>query len=319
MDDTEAASEAALSGVNAHRSAIQRELAGLPPGPMEGLAMLRRSIIDEATFRQLVREGHTKTKYTDAILGLRTQVLSAVQYASLWLKGWISEAEAKAGGALTGYDAATMDLLYQDRGRPATVRQAHIGFVRGGRLPGAGNNEEQTLRRAVEESNIRTEWFDILYAQRYTYPSAFVLRALAGDGTFNRAQTETILLESGWKPEYAQLAAQRWTTTSTGTTQKWADRARTRLFTATHDDYLDGNASEPDARTLMDGIGVSAGEQDAIIALWNLERQRTRKDLTQSQILKLYKRSIWTRDQALAALLDLGMRDTDAGALLDAG
>lgn len=319
MSDTDAAAEAKRSGINEDRSLIQREIAGLPPGAMDGLTLLRRGLVDEGIYRQIVREGHTKVKYTDALLGLRYQVLTAVQYASLWLKGWLTEAEAKRGGALTGYDADAMDLLYKDRGRPATVRQAHIGFARGGRLPGVGDDERATLRRSVEESNIRTEWFDLLYAQRYTYPSAFVLRALANDGTFTKDQTEQILLESGWKPEYATLAAERWTTKTTTVTSKWADRARSRLFTAAHDDYMDGNASADDARALLEAVGATTVEQDAIIELWNLERARTRKDLTQAQILKLYKKSIWTRDQAYAALLDIGMRDTDANALLDAG
>ena len=316
MSEPESEAEAERSGVNAQRSQIQRELAGLPPGAMDALVMLRRGLIDEATYRQIVREGHTKVKYTDALLGLRDRILTQTDAANLWLKGWISEAEAKRIGELNGYDAEAMDLLYQNRGRPATVRQAHIGYARGGRLPGAAN-EEETLRRAVEESNIRTEWFDILYAQRFTYPSAFVLRALAQDGTFTEAETRQILVESGWKPEWADAAASKWSqATGAGPGTKWADRARSRVFTDAWNDYLDGNADEAELRAALQAVGATGAEQDTIVNLANVDRQRTRRDLTQAQILKLYRRAIWPLDKSIAALEDQGMTPEDAADLL---
>lgn len=309
-------SEGGLQGYSNERMDLMFKMAGLPPGPMDGLTMLRRGLITESEYRALVAEGHTKTKYTDALLGLEPHILSQTDAANLWLRGWITEPEAKAIGQQNGYDGAAMDLLYKNRGRPATVRQAHIGFARGGRLPGAGNDEKETIRRSVQESNIRTEWFDLLYAQRYTYPSAFVLRALATDGTFSQAETEQILIESGWKPEWAAAASEKWTGSGAGPSTKWADRAKSQLFSAAHSDYMDGNADEVATRAMLARIGAVGAEQDAIVGIWEMERNRTRRDLTQAQILKLYKKSIWTQDQALAGLDDLGMDIADATALL---
>ena len=319
MSEADAAAEAALSGVSAERSLVQRELAGLPPGPETALTMLRRGIITDAEFAQMIREGNTKTKYVDEYLALQRQITSATTAAGLWLRGWITEAEAKAIGAENGYGPTEMEQLYLNRGRPATTRQVHIGYARGGRLPGA-SDERSAFEMAVRQSNIRTEYTDVLWASRYTYPSAFVIRALAQEGTFDRATTERILVESGWVPEYAGLAAAAWTKAdSAGPGTKWADRARSRVFTAAHDDFLDGNADEPDARAMLTAVGVGAAEQDTILTLWNLERSRTRKDLTQAQILKLVRKSIWTTDQGRAALIDLGMTDADADALIRAG
>jgi hypothetical protein len=318
MDEAAASHEAELSGVSPQRSAIQRQLAGLPPGAMDALVLLRRGHIDEATYRQIVREGHVKTKYTDALLALRNRILSAADWANLWLRGWVTEQEAKAGGARDGYGPKEMELLYLNRGRPATVRQAHIGFARGGRLPGAAN-EEETLRRSVQQSNIRTEWFDLLYAQRYTYPSAFVIRALTQEGTFDRATSERILIESGWNPEYARLAAEAWSGAGAGAPKmRWAERARSRLFTSAHNDYMDGNADEADARALLAPLGLAPSEADTVLALWNLERARSRRDLTQAQILKLVKKGIWPAAQGQTALEDLGMDAGDAADLLTA-
>ena len=318
MTEDEARDEAALSGVAPPRSAIQRQLAGNPPGPMDGLDLLRRGIITEAEYVQLVREGRIKTKYTDALLGLREHIIPGREAAGLWLRGWLTEGEAKARGALDGWAPEEMELLYQNRGRPATVRQIHIGYARGAKLAGAAN-EEEAIQTAVKQSNIRTEYADLLSAQRYSYPSPFVIRALAQAGTFDNSTTRQILIESGWRPDYAELTADAWTrATGAGPSTKWADRARSSLYSALRSDYVDGGADEALTRDGLTRVGATGAEQDAIIALWEWERSNVRRDLTQAQILKLYKKAIWTREQAQLALDDLGMDAGDASDLLDA-
>src|SRR5262249_50643014 len=184
------------------------KMAGLPPGPMEGLEMVRRGIPLPDGFDGLVAEGHTKTKYTAALYALKDHILSGHELAGLVIRGWLTETEALPLAAKDGWAAPEFRQLVLNRGRPATVRQAHIGYQRGGRLPGAAN-ERETLLRAVQESDIRTEWFDLLYAQRYTYPSAFVLRALTEDGTFSGADTEQILIGSGGRPERRESASRK--------------------------------------------------------------------------------------------------------------
>lgn len=316
IDD--AAADAQLQGVQPDDFQTMVDVTGMPPGPETLQEWTRRGIITAEQLDQGIREGHTKTKYLPEYRASLQRVLGATEYAGLWLRGWITEAQAKAGGALTGYSAEDMQLLYLNRGRPATTRQVHIGYARGGKLPGA-SGEREAFDMAVRQSNVRTEYADLLWAQRYTYPSAFVIRALAQDGTFSRDQTQAILVESGWPPEYAALAADAFTTPkSGGTSQKWADRARTRVFTAAWSDFMDGNADEQALREMLDAIPVPAAEQDAIVALAKVERNLERRDLTQAQVVKLYKKGVYQRDRALAALEDLGMTADDATALLDA-
>lgn len=316
LDD--AADDAELQGLTRADFETMVDVTGLPPGPETLQEWARRGIITEAELAQGIREGHTKTKYIDEYVASLERVLSAPEYAGLWLRGWLTEQEAKKGGALTGFGAEEMELLYKNRGRPATTRQVHIGWQRGGRLPGAAT-EREAFETAVKQSNIRTEYADLLWKSRYTYPSAFVLRALTADGTFTAAQAEEALVHSGWRPDWAKLAAEKWAGGSGETASgKWADRARARLFTAAHADYMDGNASDDDARALLTAVGATAAEQTTIIGLWNLERERTRRDLTQAQILRLYKKSIWPRERAQAALEDLDLEPGDASDLLDA-
>ena len=313
----EAAADAELQGVDAGDFTTMVDVTGLPPGPETLQEWTRRGIITQAELGQGIREGHMKTKYIDEYVASLERVLSAPEYAGLWLRGWITEAEAKAGGAQTGYSSDEMDLLYKNRGRPATVRQIHIGYARGASLPGAAN-EEEALETAVKQSNIRTEYVGLLKAQRYTYPSPFVIRALAQAGTFDTATTRQILIESGWRPDYAELTADAWTgADEAAPSAKWADRARSSLFSALRADYMDGGADEPLTRDGLARVGATGGEQDAIITMWEWERDNVRRDLTQAQILKLYKKTVWQREQALARLEDLGMESGDASDLLD--
>jgi hypothetical protein len=306
-------------GVPEDRARVLAQLVGLPPGVMELLDMWNRGVITETAVEHGIREGHTKTKWTSALKELRHHLLSPTDVAGLRLRGWIDKAEADRLGLLRGASSQTMEYLYLNRGRPATAHQIHVGFARGGRHPTIGNDEKETIRAAVAQSDIRPEWFDLLWAQRYTMPSAFVLRALTQDGTFTEGQAENVLLESGWRPDLAKAAATKWAGSGAGPSTKWADRARGYIFTAAHGDYLDGNADEPDARAMLAAVGAVGAEQDSIISLWNLERARTRKDLTQAQILKLFRKNIWPQAQAHAALVDLGMDAGDADDLLQAG
>ncbi len=135
VDQSRQYAEAALQGVTNERAEIQFQLSGLPPGPETMQLAVTRGVADRATFDQAIREGHTKTKYTELLFELRMHVLSATQWATAWLKGHATEAQAKAGGAAVGYGPAEMDLLYLNQGRPATPRQIHLGYARGSSLP----------------------------------------------------------------------------------------------------------------------------------------------------------------------------------------
>src|SRR5262249_13847615 len=136
------------------------------------------------------------------------QVLQAHEYATAYLKGHATQAEMYAGGALTGYTPEQMDLLYLDRGRPATARQIRVGYARGARVEGVTGDVEAAIDVSTKLSDIRPEYAPIERAASYSLPSAFVLRGLTQSGAFTEAQAEQILLQSGWLPEYAKSAAQ---------------------------------------------------------------------------------------------------------------
>jgi hypothetical protein len=317
MSQAAATAEAELQGVTADRFAVLVANTGLPPGPETLLAWLRRGIITQAQFETGILEGHTKPKYIPFYEAARAPVLGATEYANLWLRGWISDAERDAGGELTGYTAEQMDLLSKDRGRPATTHQVHIGFVRGGRLPGVGNNERATFSRAVKESNIRPEWEDILWAQRYSYPSAFVLRALVQSGDITRAEGEQALLFSGWEPTFAAKVSQAWAGGgTTATANPRVKRAQDQVFNAAHRSYLDATKTRAEVTAALERIGLDAATAGQVIDLWDAENAILVKPLTPSQIKKAYTSGEIQVDDATARLVAQQWSTADAALYL---
>lgn len=320
IDDTRQYAEAALQGVNAERAEIQFKTVGLPPGVETGLEMLRRNIIQEPTFREMVREGHTKTKYTDNLLDLKDVLLTPATLVALRLKGWIETPEFHTRMAQHGYSAADADDWYHSSGRPATTHQIHIGYARGASVPGA-SSETEAIRQGVERSNVRPEYFDVLNAGKYTLPSGFQIRGEAQKGTIDVQETEDLLLQSGWMPKWAKHFAEAWhATTAGGGGQSYVDKAKAQLWTRTHTSYLAAEIDEAEAREKLPLAGVPAADVDAVIQVWNHEREVERKQLTPAQIKKALGKATlnvatglpWTHDEALAALINRGYSPTDA-------
>lgn len=316
IDANRANAEGALQGVTNERQQLRFEASGLPPGIGEALQMLRRSIIDQPTFAQIVREGHTKTKYTGELLALQDQVLSAATYVRGYLKGHITQQQMYAGGKLTGYKPADLDLWYLTEGRPATAHEIHIGYARGAKLPGAAN-ELDAIATAVKQSDIRPEYTEIIQANRFSYPSAFVLRSLAQAGDLgNAAAVQTILEEIGWRPDFAQKVAAAWVGGATTTSDPHTAKAQTQLWTTTHRSYVGEMIDDATATAALGVAGVSAAAVPAILSLWKEERSLIRKQLTPAQVKKAYRDGIYTETEALDALLARGYDQADAQTLL---
>lgn len=322
-----AAADAALQGYNAADFQTIVDVTGLPPGPETLLDWLRRGIIDPAALDQGIREGHTKIKYIPFYEAARNHVLSATNYVNAAIRGWITTAEMHTGGALTGYDADAMDLLFKIHGRPATTHQVHIGYARGGRNTEVGNDERATFRRAVLESDIRPEWEPILWAQRYSYPAAFVLRALTTAGDITEAQANEILLFQGWEPTLAGQVSASWAGGggAGAAVDAHVKKAQTSTFTAAHRSYVARESQAGDVAPIMGTLGIDQASQSAILDLWNAERDLIHAELSPTQIRKAVKGAIlnratgqpWTRADALTALLARGYTPADAETFLD--
>lgn len=325
IDAARANEEGALQGVTNERQQLRFEASGLPPGVETALSMLRRNIIGTSEFAQIVREGHTKTKYTGELLQLQNQVLSAATYVRAHLKGHATQQQMYDGGALTGYTPNDLDLWYLTEGRPATAHQIHIGYARGASLPGA-NNEQDAISIAVKQSDIRPEYTDLIYAGRTTYPSLFQLTRLVTSGTIDAATGADWAKKSGLAAEVVTALEQSWSGTGGSTAaDTHVAKAQTQLWTTTHRAYLNHKLTDAAATAALTAAGVTAAAAPQILTLWQEERNIDRKPLSAAQTKKAWAEGVlnpetgaaWTRDEALAALIELGYSSVDATTFLE--
>jgi hypothetical protein len=245
---------------------------GLSMSPGEAARALFREIIGPNDFLLAIAEGDLRTEWAEAVREVSRQILTAGEYAELQIRGIYGADTRRANTRKHGMSDADSDLLYQVLGRAPSVHALTTGLARGGKYPGSYTNVPEPYRSAIQRSNTREEFSEIVYADRYSYPSPFVLRSLATEGDLgDRAAVEQILLEIGWKPELAASVSAKWVPKGTAP-DPWVKKADTQLWTATHKAYLKGTIAAPAAQANFDLIGVDPVAQPDVLARWDAER-----------------------------------------------
>ena len=319
------ADEATWSGIDHERLRVLVGITGLPLSLGQMLDLLNRGLVTEDDVKRAVAQSNLRNEYMDVALGLRRHLLTPSQYEEAALRGILTKAEADAGAALSGMEPEDADLLFQIMGRPLVVHQITTGLARGGKFGGTYADVPEPYRDAIRRSNIRPEYARLAYSNRYSYPSAFVLRSLAQSGELgDAAAVQAILEQIGWPPDLAAKVAPAWVGGSSGT-DAHVSKAQTQLWTTLHRSYIAGESTKTAARPVLASLGMNTAAQDAVLALWDTERGLVRKQLTPAQIKKAYTKGIknqatgatWTRDDALAALIERGYATTEANEFLD--
>ena len=308
--------EAEASGYDFERLAALARIVGLPPGPGELLQLVNRGEINDAAFRMGIAEGNTRNEWADVLLTLRRRLLTPHEYQEAALRGVLTNSEADAGSALSGLDAADAKTLFAIIGRPLATHQITTGLARGGTLGGTYADVPEPYRDAIRRSAIRPEYAKLDYANRYTYPSAFVIRALAqGNPPMPPAEVEQTLLAIGWSPQFAKQVTDLWTG-GTSTANKHVTSAETGLFTVLRKAYVNDEATDTQAPPILTDLGVDEAGQTRILQLWGHERALVRSSLTAAQIKKAIGQTGKDQSWALTRLAELGYTPDDAGTFL---
>jgi hypothetical protein len=319
--------ESVQQGVNAERADILFELSGLPPGAATAQEYLNRGLIDATTFAQMIREGHTKTKYIDVLRRGAEYVLSPINYVEGRLRGWLTDAEMYAGTSLHGVTKADTDLLFEIHGRPISFHQVWIGLQRGGTLDGPTDQIHPAFLASLRRSNIQPSFYNLAWAQRYTYPSAFVMRALTQTGVLTAAETEADLVDMGWRPDRAKQVAAAWAGGGGTTADAHVTKAQTQLWSRTHSSYISDETDDAQATAALTAAGVAPAAIQPVLTLWRAEKALIRKQLSPADLRKAYRKQdvnvatglAWSREDALARLLELGYDQEDAENYLNIG
>lgn len=313
----DAATEAEAHGFDAERLRILVGNTGLPPGLMEMLRLLNLGEATEDDVRRAIAQSNLRNEYMDVALALRRQLLTPHEYVENHLRGWSDAGKMHSGAALHGMEAADVDILFQNAGRPIAVHQITTGEARGGTYGGDYAGVPEPYNKALRESNVRPEWGNLAYANRYTYPGAFVIRALAQGGDLTEAETHQILLDIGWEPGLAAKVSKRWHAGTTAKADPHVAKADTHLWTALHKSYVSEESDEAAITPGLHALGVA--DIATVLSRWNAERALIHAQLTPAQIKKAHKNlpDKWPRQRALDALLARGYTEDEAATLLD--
>lgn len=304
--------EAALQGVTNERAELQYLTVGLPPGIETALVLLRRGEIDEAGFAQIVREGHTKTKYTDELLALERVLLSPSTLVRRRLKGYDEPEVFHERMRLHGYTAADAEAWWEADGRPAAPGQLWTAAARGVDGPDGKPLDEVQFRQAIRESDIKDKYGAMLWAIRHLYPSLFQLTRLVDSGAVTADVAADWATKGRYAPEVVEALLVAWKRGATGGADAHVTKATNQLWTSLHKAYVEDRIDDAAATVALAAAGVDEAAQPTVLELWQAERAVRRRGLTAAQIKKAYTGGQWSEAQALDRLADLGLSATDA-------
>lgn len=265
QSDIDAVAEAAGHGITQERLRVLIGNTGLPLSLGEMLQLLNRGEVVEDDVRRSIAQSNVRNEYMDVALALRRRLLTPHEYVEARLRGWIEDAAMHAGAELSGMEPADTDLLAKLSGRPLSWHQVFIGERRGGQYDGATDAIDPHFLKALQESNIRPEWYSLAWAQRFAYPSPFVLRQLTTSGELTTAETEQILLFVGWEPALAKKVAGRWGGANAGA-------GKQETLSELEDEYAGGYVTEQELRDAATALGYSGHQLDLLVHLNDARR-----------------------------------------------
>jgi hypothetical protein len=296
----DATDEAAGSGVPADHLRVLAQLAGNPPGPMELIDMWNRGIITEESVDRGIREGRTKTKWLEAIKELRHYLLSPAEAAGLRLRGWITAEQSYEIGARRGADRETMDRLFLNRGRPIAPVQAYTAWARASPSPyTAGAFSREDFDKAIAQSDIRPEYANTLWGNRFAYPSLFQLRAAVQDGGISRERALEIMHFQRYEDSDALAIVTAWLS---GDAQ---GREITKAELQT--EYEGGFITRAELATALGELGYEGVALERELNLSDARAVRTERRRLITALHRLFVKHKLSDEQARAGLEEAGM------------
>lgn len=317
--------EAEASGIDRDRLFVETAIAGRPMGPEAAASAVFRQILERVDYDRAIAEGDVRNEWADAIFETARQIPSVADYVNAHIRGWITRAEMHAGAARHGMSPEDVDLLYLRTGRPAAPGQMATAAARGIDGPDGTPLDRAQFLKGIAESDIRPEWGPMLWESRYLYPPLFQLTRLVQAGAIDADTAAKWAEYDRYPPEVVQALHAYWSQPGSSGDSGFVKRAQTQLWSTTHRSYLAGESDEEEASTALKTVGVSDADISDVLLLWQAERGLTRKSLTPTQIKKAWSKAetnpatgaVWTREDAIAALLERGYNANDAASLLD--
>ena len=273
----DAKTEAAASGTDVQRLFVETAIAGRPMAPEEAATAVFRNIIDRSDYDRAIAEGDIRSEYRDAIFERERQILTAHDGAELRLRGVTDQTGARAIAGLHGMSDSDADLLYEMLGRGLAVHQITTGLARGGTYQGDTSQIPPEYLDELHRSSLRPEYFNLAYANRYSYPSLFQLNALVKAGGVLPAVAVDWAQKEGMAPEVVDALFTYWESVYPGpggatTAKKTPPEVKsqqTALLTEIRKQYTAGKATYNNVTLALLPLGYSQAIVDEMVHVWD--------------------------------------------------
>lgn len=353
ITEQEAQAYAATIGVDDNDLQILYNNTGEPPGPEQLLFLWRRGFINQARLERGIRQSRIRPEWIDAIENLRYVPMSTEEAVRAVVQSYLTEEQGKAISEQNGLLPEHWEPLRLSWGRPLSRGEmgslVHRGLATRAQFDQAMRESDvkdkyinaafETTRHLIPIRELidaikygamtMKEGAKRLMQQGYSQDDTAILlklglREASGsthaltqsqivtlykDGIMSRPDTKNHLTALGYSPQDAEFLLQ--------TVDIQAHVAEVRAETSTiRVNYLAGGIDAATAEKELQQIGLSAAQAAHNIVVWNREKRRAAKNLSESQIVKAAKTGTYTYDQASDLLVAIGYSKADANTLL---
>lgn len=353
VDDQQGEYLAGKSGMSPEDFRRMTELGGEPPDTTSLILAWRRGIITEAQVDRALVQGPIRKEWIPVIKGLQEEPLSPSDTASAVTQGYITPEEGARRAALFGINAEDFRLIVESAGLPPGLEFAGEARNRGliteaewesMFLESRIKNRYIPLMAKMRVNLIPAETVRMMY-RLGVYPRDAARTTLQGHG-YTTVDAEAMLaLEDirsteGTKELSAsqvvglyldelvsrETALQMLTASGYGNEEaEWrlamADVDKMRRYvnavvSKVRSAYVGSRIPVNDAISLLDQAGVAATQRDAMIDLWDIERDIVTSQLTTAQIQSALKKGFITSSGAYDRFLGRGYAPEDASILV---
>lgn len=302
LSEGEGGAQAKLAGVHDENFRAMVAITGNPPGPETLLTMLNRVIIDEARFRQGIKQGLIREEWADEILALRFAPISVPEAIAAEVEGHIDSGMAKSFMFSNGISEEWHDILYETAGRPPGIQELL-------ELLNRGEVGESDVVQAIRESDIKNKYTDaILKMRRRLMPERTVVSGVR-QGVLTHDQGIERLRMLGFNAEDAAALVAEAKTTKMA---KHRELAESMVVAG----YEDGMIPIGEAGTMLEKLGYDNAEVHMILQLADHRREDRFRQAGVARIHSLFVSHHIDNSKASNALDSLGVHPTMRADLL---
>lgn len=352
-DQGDAADQAAMSGLDAHRFDGLVQATGNPPGPAELMFALRRGLIDQGTFAHGIRQSHIRDEWLGTMLAIAYGPPSAAEAIAGAVEGHLDLASAAAIVAENGIAPDHFMWMYETAGRPPGTEQML-------QLLNRGVVSEGDVVAAIRESDVKNKYTTAVLQMRVHLPPMRTVIAMVRKGVLSAGEGTSKLLQLGFSASDAAAMIREASTDATQTHKNLSEslivrgykdglidrgaaaaRLSALLYDASEVDfilqvadlenthgastqavghvrsmYVSHRIDKNRASADLDALGVTATTRDAKLREWDIERAEVVAELTPTQLASMFKKGLITEADYRARLTRHGYTAIDIDLLV---